>query len=167
MTRQADLMKNLLLVHVRIELIAGSNLKYAINADGEMALQRRLSADLAHPFNYGCIPGTKSGDGEELDAFVISSRPLKVAELLSARVIGVLYVRDEMGEDDKIISVDASDKSLSNLSRISEMPTAQSKYLSELIKHNRDGIPGANNAVLGYGGASQAAEILERSIVHE
>lgn len=52
-----------------------------------------------YPVNYGFLPGTQSGDGEELDAYVLGeSRALEEAEGLC---IAVLHRLDD--DDDKLI----------------------------------------------------------------
>ena len=59
-----------------------------------------------YPVNYGFIPYTKSGDGEELDAYIlIINKPLTS---YIGRCIGVIYRTDD--DDDKLIVVpEASD----------------------------------------------------------
>ena len=52
-----------------------------------------------YPLNYGYIPFTKSGDGEELDAYVLSvSKPLKE---YTGQCIAVIHRTDD--DDDKLI----------------------------------------------------------------
>ena len=54
-----------------------------------------------YPVNYGYIPFTKSGDGEELDAYVLAiDEPLTEYE---GRCIGVIHRTDD--DDDKLIVV--------------------------------------------------------------
>ena len=54
-----------------------------------------------YPVNYGYIPFTQSGDGEELDAYILAiDEPLKEYE---GRCIGVIHRTDD--EDDKLIVV--------------------------------------------------------------
>ena len=55
-----------------------------------------------YPVNYGYVPGTLSGDGEELDAYVLGVNvPLQTFE---GRCIAVLRRKGE--EDDKLIVVE-------------------------------------------------------------
>lgn len=52
-----------------------------------------------YPVNYGYIPGTVSGDGEELDAYVLGEyNPLDTFE---GRVIAVVHRLDD--DDDKLV----------------------------------------------------------------
>lgn len=54
-----------------------------------------------YPVNYGYVPFTKSGDGEELDAYVLmEDKPLKE---YVGRCIGIVHRIDD--NDDKLIVV--------------------------------------------------------------
>lgn len=52
-----------------------------------------------YPVNYGFIPNTISGDGEELDAYVLGEH--KPLETFTGRVIAVLHRTND--NDDKLI----------------------------------------------------------------
>jgi inorganic pyrophosphatase len=55
--------------------------------------------DFVYPVNYGYIPNTKSGDGEEIDAYVLGAEgPLKV---FTGKCIAVIHRLDD--NDDKLI----------------------------------------------------------------
>ena len=52
-----------------------------------------------YPVNYGYIPGTVSGDGEELDAYVLGEHmPL---DELTGRVIAIIHRTND--DDDKLV----------------------------------------------------------------
>ena len=53
----------------------------------------------AYPVNYGYIPGTVSGDGEELDAYVLGEHmPL---DEFTGRVIAIIHRTND--DDDKLV----------------------------------------------------------------
>ena len=52
-----------------------------------------------YPVNYGYIPGTVSGDGEELDAYVLGEH--KPLDIFEGRVIAVIHRMDD--DDDKLV----------------------------------------------------------------
>jgi len=55
-----------------------------------------------YPINYGHIPGTISGDGEELDAFVLGiNKPIKE---FKGEVIAIIHRTND--DDDKLIVVE-------------------------------------------------------------
>ena len=54
-----------------------------------------------YPVNYGYIPGTVSGDGEELDAYVLGE--FKPLEEFEGRVIAIIHRTND--NDDKLVVV--------------------------------------------------------------
>jgi inorganic pyrophosphatase len=57
--------------------------------------------DFAYPVNYGYVPDTKSGDGEELDAYVLGiNEPLKE---FNGKCIAVIHRLND--DDDKLVIV--------------------------------------------------------------
>ena len=71
-----------------------------------------------YPVNYGYIPGTISGDGEELDAYVLGEfEPLEEYE---GRVIAIIHRIND--DDDKLIvsKKDYSDDAIRALTEFQE-----------------------------------------------
>lgn len=61
--------------------------------------------DLIYPVNYGCLPGTVSGDGQEIDAYVLGADvPLPEA---TGRVVAVILRADD-AEDKLIVAVNGA-----------------------------------------------------------
>lgn len=52
-----------------------------------------------YPVNYGYIPGTVSGDGEELDAYVLGEH--KPLEHFTGRVVAIIHRTND--NDDKLV----------------------------------------------------------------
>ena len=52
-----------------------------------------------YPVNYGYIPNTVSGDGEELDAYVLGEH--KPLDVFKGRVVAVIHRLDD--DDDKLV----------------------------------------------------------------
>lgn len=96
-------------VDVLIEIPLGSNHKYEkCKKTGLLRCDRILYSPYVYPFNYGYFPNTLAGDGDELDAVVVTKYPLIPNSLIECKIIGVLKTRDEKGFDDKIICVPVS-----------------------------------------------------------
>lgn len=58
--------------------------------------------DMVYPVNYGFVPGTKAGDGMEIDVYFLSSdKPL---ESTTATCIGYVHRFDD--NEDKLIATD-------------------------------------------------------------
>src|SRR3989344_6905377 len=66
----------------------------------------RVEPDIfAKPTNYGFIPQTLDGDGDELDVLLVCDQPIPTGVHLSAKVLGVLLFEDDGEMDHKIIAV--------------------------------------------------------------
>jgi inorganic pyrophosphatase len=108
--------------NVIIEIPEGSNQKFEYDeASGEMRVNF-VFKDLVFPFNYGFIANTLGGDGDALDAIVLSSAPLESGEVLKCKAVGVLKTLDRGEVDDKIICVSLSDKLSEKYQDIPDLP---------------------------------------------
>ena len=94
------------IVPVVIEIPKNCPNKYEINHHtGLITLDRVLYSSLYYPGDYGYVPNTLCGDGDPIDAVVFSSYALQPGIMVLCRVIGVMYMTDENGEDSKLICV--------------------------------------------------------------
>jgi len=98
------------LLNVIIEVVSGSRDKYEYRSEWEsFVLDRVIPSSVVFPVEYGFVPQTWFDDGDPLDIMVLSYAPLEVGCVVKTRVIGVLIVEDEEGEDAKILSVPVND----------------------------------------------------------
>jgi inorganic pyrophosphatase len=98
------------LLNAVIEVVSGSRDKYEYKGDWDaFVLDRIIPSSVVFPIEYGFIPQTWFDDGDPLDVMVLSHEPLEVGCVVRVRVIGVLILEDEKGEDPKILSVLADD----------------------------------------------------------
>jgi len=92
--------------NVVIEIPRGSQNKYEYLEKFETFILERVFKD---GFNfiadYGFIPQTKSGDGDPLDSFVITSHPLTRGTVVSCQAIAMIELLDDGEQYNKIISV--------------------------------------------------------------
>jgi inorganic pyrophosphatase len=58
------------------------------------------------PFNYGSVPGTRSGDGDRLDAVVLGPRRARGTRVASAKVLARVRFLDAGMEDPKYVCSD-------------------------------------------------------------
>src|SRR5262245_35150996 len=108
---------------VFIEIPMGSKVKYELDkATGLLRVDRVLHSAVHYPANYGFVPRTYCPDGDPLDVLVLGQEPVVPQCLLRARAIGVMRMRDEMGEDDKIIAVHVDDPDYVSYRDIKELP---------------------------------------------
>lgn len=106
-----------------IEIPAGSRLKYELDKKtGLLMLDRVLYSAVHYPCNYGFIPRTHAGDGDPLDVLVIMQEPVQPLTIVRARAIGGFQMRDDKGEDDKILAVAIDDPGVSHYQATTELP---------------------------------------------
>ena len=140
-----------------IEMLAGSSLKHVYNEKlGKLVVHRKSAFPLPKNFNYGFIKGTLSHDGDPLDVFVMSSKRLRLGSTVKARAIGLLYVKDETGIDNKIMAVDSSDKTMGEILELSMLDREKLNSLIYMLEHNKDGLKGRWPKVYSIGDSKKA-----------
>jgi inorganic pyrophosphatase len=93
-----------------IEIPKGAKVKYELDkATGLLTVDRVLHSAVHYPANYGFLPRTYCDDGDPLDVLVLGQEPVVPLCVMRARAIGVMTMRDEKGQDDKIIAVHVDD----------------------------------------------------------
>jgi inorganic pyrophosphatase len=154
-------------VNVLVEIPMGSNIKYEYDEEEEVVkVDRVLYTSMVYPFNYGFIPGTLEDDGDPLDVLVITNYPVFPGTVIEARPVGILYMRDEEGEDAKIIAVpkDKIDPSFSNIKDIIDLPEAVKNKIMHFFEHYKELEPGKWVKVSGWGGVAEAKNRINAAI---
>lgn len=80
-----------------------------------------------YPVNYGYIPNTISGDGEELDAYVLGEH--KPLESFEGQVVAIIHRTDD--NDDKLIVMEKG-RNYSD-EQIRALTEFQEKYFTSII----------------------------------
>ena len=126
-------------VLLAVEIPAGSFTKYEINEEGLVYVDRFQSMPVVYPANYGSMPRTLAGDGDPLDALVLTREPLHPGVLIAFRPIGYLRMLDKGEQDDKVIGVptDKVDPTYSNIRDLADLPEIGSKSLVSRILNGR------------------------------
>jgi inorganic pyrophosphatase len=75
---------------------------------GTLVVDRFLYTAMRYPGNYGFIPHTLSDDGDPCDVLVANTRAIVPGAVIAVRPVGVLFMEDEAGGDEKIIAVPTS-----------------------------------------------------------
>lgn len=105
-----------------IEIPHGSNVKYELDKNtGLLFVDRVLFSSVFYPANYGFVPRTYCADRDPLDVLVFGE-PVVPGVVLRARAIGVMQMRDEKGQDDKLIAVHVDDPDYAELTDIDQLP---------------------------------------------
>lgn len=115
-----------------VEITKGSKCKYELDKEtGALILDRILSTSTAYPHNYGFIPATLSEDGDPLDVLLLCSETILPLSLVECKPIGVLLMRDNGSEDEKIIAVVNTDPFYKDYNDIKELPN----HIVDEIRH--------------------------------
>jgi inorganic pyrophosphatase len=97
-------------VDVLVEIPRGSRSKYELDQKtGRIRLDRVLFSSVHYPADYGFVMETVGGDGDPLDALIVVEEPTFPGCVVHSRPIGTLLMRDELGDDEKILAVPVGD----------------------------------------------------------
>ena len=108
---------------VIIEVPHGDKNKYELDkATGLLRVDRVLYSAVHYPANYGFVPRTYAEDDDPIDVLVLGQEPVVPLALVQARAIGGFRMRDEHGEDVKLIAVHVNDPAVSDYRSIDELP---------------------------------------------
>ena len=111
------------IVPVVVEVPKGSKTKYELDKkSGLIRVDRILFSSVHYPANYGFIPQTYCGDHDPLDVLVLGQEEIVPLAIMMAQPIGVMKMRDQGEEDDKIIAVHADDPEYADYKSIRELP---------------------------------------------
>ena len=150
-----------------VEIPAGSATKYEIGQDGLVYVDRFVSMPVAYPANYGSIPRSLAGDGDPLDALVLTRAPLHPGVLVRFRPIGVLRMVDGGEQVDKIIGVPvaAVDPGYAGVRDIADLPGPERARIEAFFRVYKDLPPGIGTVVLdGFGDAAQARMLVRQAL---
>ena len=121
-------------VNAVIEIPKGSKVKYELDkATGLLSVDRVLHSAVHYPANYGFLPQTFCEDGDPLDVLVLGQEPVVPLCIVRARAIGVITMRDEKGQDDKIIAVHVDDPEYAHYEDIGALPPHRVKELERFF----------------------------------
>ena len=149
-------------VFVVIEIPRGSRNKYEIDHEmGRVFLDRRLFTATTYPADYGFVPETLAGDGDPLDALVLLEDPVYPGVWVEARPIGVLFMRDEAGEDAKLICVPPNEPRWAKVNDIDELTPELRAEITHFFEVYKALEPDKYSSAQGMGGRDQAWDEIE------
>jgi inorganic pyrophosphatase len=155
-------------INVIVEVpIGGEPIKYELDKpSGALFVDRMLYTAMRYPGNYGFIPHTLSDDGDPIDVLIANSRPIVPGAVCNCRPVGVLFMKDEAGGDEKIIAV-PSDK-VSPLYRkvknYPDLPEMLIQRISHFYEHYKDLEAGKWVKVDRWGDEAEARDMIVRAI---
>ncbi|MGI6246185.1 MAG: inorganic diphosphatase [Pseudochelatococcus sp.] len=155
-------------VNVVIEVpIGGEPIKYELDKEsGTLFVDRFLYTPMRYPGNYGFIPHTLSGDGDPADVLVVNTRALIPGAVISSRVVGVLIMEDESGQDEKIIAVPSSKltKRYDRVQDYTDLPEITLKQIEHFFAHYKDLEPNKWVKIIRWGTAEEARTLILEAI---
>ena len=153
-------------INTVVEIPKWSTLKIEWNRKlAVFELDRVEPSIFAKPTNYGFIPQTLDDDGDELDTLVLTNDPIPTGVYLKAKVIGVLNFEDDGEMDHKIICVPADDRNTDNaISSMDDLHDRWKQKIEHHFTHYKDLKKPGSTKVLGWGGVSDAQEIINECI---
>lgn len=140
---------------VFIENETGTNQKNIFN-EKTLEYKKTVTVSRQYPYPYGFVLNTTSGDGDNLDCFVITSRSLRSGTILDAEPIG-MFEQVEDGQDDPKILASIDHEVLSANNDVKEI-------LRDFIEHVFDYRPGKKIAIGNFLGRDDALALLKRSM---
>ena len=155
-------------VNVIIEVpVGGEPIKYEMDKDaGTLVVDRFLYTAMRYPGNYGFIPHTLSDDGDPCDVLVANTRAIVPGAVISVRPVGVLFMEDEAGGDEKIIAVPSSKltQRYDKVINYSDLPEITLQQIQHFFEHYKDLEPKKWVKVLRWGNADEARKLIVEGI---
>jgi inorganic pyrophosphatase len=149
-------------VEVVVEIPKGTRNKYeADHETGEIWLDRMLFTSTRYPEDYGYVPGTLADDGDPLDALVLLEEPTFPGCHVKARPVGVFLMRDEHGDDAKLLCVTASDPRQAEVRDLSDLPAHELDEIAHFFAIYKSLEPGKRTELGGWRDRKVAEAILE------
>lgn len=154
-------------VNVFIEIPQGVSVKYELDKDsGAIFVDRFLYTEMEYPFNYGFVPQTLAGDGDPIDVLVLSSKPVVPGIVIPSRVIGMLEMEDEAGEDTKVIAVPMPkvDQKFASYNDIADIPNDVKEKIKYFFENYKKTEPGKWVKIKEWKGKEVALEAVKKSL---
>jgi len=147
-----------------IEISTGSKVKYELDKQsGLLLVDRILFSSVHYPANYGFVPRTYCDDGDPLDILVYCSEVIQPLSIMRAKVIGVMHMRDDKGQDDKLIAVHADDPNYADYGDIAEFPPHRLRELKRFFEDYK-GLENKKVLVSEPQGRSEALQVFRDAI---
>ncbi len=147
-------------VNTVTEIPEGSILKIEYRRDtATFELDRVEPAAFPKPTNYGFIPATLDGDGDELDTLIVCAQPLPTGIHLKGRILGVMNFEDDGEVDHKIVvATDKDTKTIEDLG--AEWKTKVTEHFTHYKDHKKPG----TTIVKGWGDVEEAKKVIKECI---
>ncbi|MHB2168350.1 inorganic diphosphatase [Alsobacter sp. R-9] len=151
-------------INVIIEVpIGGEPIKYEMDkASGALVVDRFLYTSMRYPGNYGFIPHTLSEDGDPCDVIIANTRAIVPGAVMAVRPVGVLFMEDEAGGDEKIVAVPSNKltRRYEKVENYTDLPAITIDQIKHFFEHYKDLEPNKWVKVIRWGDANEARELI-------
>jgi inorganic pyrophosphatase len=155
-------------VNVVVEVpIGGEPIKYEMDKEsGALVVDRFLYTAMRYPGNYGFIPHTLSDDGDPCDVIVANTRAIVPGAVMSVRPVGVLFMQDEAGGDEKIVAVPSTKltRRYEKVLNYTDLPSITLDQIKHFFEHYKDLEPEKWVRVARWGDADEARTLILEAI---
>lgn len=155
-------------INVIVEVpVGGEPIKYEMDkASGALFVDRFLYTSMRYPGNYGFVPHTLSDDGDPIDVLVANSRALTPGAVINCRPVGVLYMRDEAGGDEKVIAVPSTrlTRRYENVLNYTDLPAIMLEQIAHFFEHYKDLEAGKWVQIERWGDAAEARAMIQAAL---
>lgn len=153
-----------LIVDAKIEIPTGSQNKYEFDEDkGAYILDRVLYSPMHYPTEYGYLENTLALDGDPLDILVLTTFPTFPGCIIESRVIGVLLMSDDKGQDEKLLAVPTKDPRWDEVKSLEDVPQHILKEIAHFFQVYKD-LENKKTVIEGWKDAAFAANLYEECV---
>jgi len=143
-----------------VEIPKGSRNKYEYDEGlGRVVLDRTLWASVVYPCDYGFLVDTIGEDGDPVDALVLVTAPTFPGCLIPCDPIAVLDMRDEAGQDEKVLCVPHSDPTWTRVQEIEDIRPSLLEEIAHFFEVYKDLEHGKHVTVGGWEGRAAAEAV--------
>lgn len=151
-------------IEVVIEIPKGSRNKYEMNhRTGAIWLDRHLFTSMSYPADYGFVPNTLAQDGDPLDILLLLEEPTFPGCHVMARPVGVFFMRDDKGEDAKVLCVPAGDPRWDDIQDLDDIRPHLRNEIRHFFEAYKELEPAKFSEVHGWDGRQAAWAAIEDS----
>jgi inorganic pyrophosphatase len=144
-----------------IEIPKGSRNKYEYDERiGRVMLDRFLSSSMVYPTDYGYLIDHRGRDGDPLDAMVCVSEPTFPGCVIEVKPIALFKMRDEKGEDDKIVCVPTHDPGWNSAETLDDLTEQLQREITHFFSVYKQ-LEGKDVEVDGWRSREEALEVIE------
>ncbi|HEX7659084.1 MAG TPA: inorganic diphosphatase [Pseudonocardiaceae bacterium] len=144
---------------VVVEVPTGSRNKYEMDHQlGRIRLDRTLFTATQYPADYGFVPDTLAEDGAPLDALVLVAEPTFPGCQIEVRPVGLFWMRDEDGDDLKLLCVPAHDPRRQHVQELTDLPEHLLSEIAHFFDVYKALEPDKPTEILGWHGREQAEQ---------